>query len=105
MCPSWLKPYRGILVVGAVASLALVGETGLPIGEGTHLLLELVWVGVVIASLFVLMLQPALQQTTLPNQETPWINDELLDMDRIWLQFHPDENNPYEGWDTSKESI
>ena len=97
---SEFAPYAGLLIVGVVASLALLMESRLPIDANLHGLLELVWVAVALGALFILMLKPTLDQVERPHAaDTAPLNDERFDLDRLWLQFHPDDGFSADDWD------
>jgi hypothetical protein len=98
--------YGGVLVVGLVATAALLLEQRLPVSENIHFLLQLLWLGVAISGLFLLMLGPvASQQLGKPPASAPPTQDEAAhaaspddiaewdDPDRQWLQQHPDDSN------------
>lgn len=89
-----LSAYAGLVFVGITATAALLLEASLPVPQDIHFLLQMLWLGVAMGSLFVVTLKPA---TTLPrfdklrpdsgSAEIP----EWRDPDRAWMQRHPNE--------------
>ncbi len=91
---SCLSAYGGFLIVGVVATLALLLEIRLPVPQDIHFLLQFLWVGVAMSGLFVAMLHPAINShtpadfgATLQKDDIP----EWHDPDRVWMQQQPDE--------------
>jgi hypothetical protein len=85
------SPYTGLIVTGAIASIALYIESRLIVSRDTHFLLQFVWVGVVSASLLTFALHPALNCIEpLSHIDDNDDVEEWFDSDRAWLQTHPD---------------
>jgi hypothetical protein len=61
---SSLSAYIGLVIVGLTATVALLLEIRLPVSHNIHFLLQLLWVGVAMGSLFVVMLQTAIDSHT-----------------------------------------
>lgn len=96
---SLLSAHIGLVMVGLIATVALLLEIRLPVTQDVHFLLQLLWVGVAMGSLFVVMLQPAINSKSQNDFESDDIEagfnrddlPEWYDPDRLWMQHHPDE--------------
>lgn len=83
--------YVGVVLVGIAATVALLFESRLPVSDDVHFLLQLLWLAVAVAGLFIFMLQPALSQLQQTSHQSHENILEWQDADRLWLQAHPDE--------------
>ena len=91
---SCLSAYMGLLIVGMTATAALLLETRLPVSQDVHFLLQLLWLGVAMGSLFVMMLQPTTKLYSHQEFRSDFHFDEVpewRDPDRVWMQQHPNE--------------
>lgn len=92
---AYLSAHIGLLFVGVSATAALLLEARLPVTQDVHFLLQLLWMAVAMGSVFVVMLQPALNPAPQHNDCVPRVDAEGItewnDPDRLWMQQHPNE--------------
>jgi hypothetical protein len=88
--------HLSLIVVGITATVVLLIVTRLPVTQDVQLLLQLVWLGVTVASVFLVVVKPV---TSMPSGHDSAAGSEIenipewADADRAWLQQHP--NNGY----------
>ncbi len=99
-----LSAHTGLVIVGITATAALLLEAKLPVSQDIHFLLQLLWVGVAMSSLFVIMLQPVINSLSDADSRINLVVEvvpEWYDPDRLWMQQHPNER--YVANDADKE--
>ncbi|MFN8374419.1 MAG: hypothetical protein U0694_16270 [Anaerolineae bacterium] len=104
---AYLSAHIGLLFVGVSATAALLLEARLPVTQDVHFLLQLLWMAVAMGSVFVVMLQPALNPAARNDDCVPAVETEQIaewqDPDRLWMQQHPDEG--YLASDIDREEV
>jgi uncharacterized membrane protein len=89
------SPFGGLVLTGAIATIALLVEPRLQVAPDVHFLLQFLWLGIVAAALLAFAIQPAvnaLPQThhKAADHETDATVAEFFDADRQWPQTPSD---------------
>lgn len=84
-----VSPYRRVLMVGATATLVLLLESRLSVSQDIHFLLQVLWLGVAMSSLFMATPQSVAIPSIAEAREGVENAPEWHDSDRAWMQQHP----------------